>query len=87
MLNSFKLASSHKFPCLLSVLFCINRLVLTVIYLCRKTLQQVVGSNDETSIDYLPNRAGVSDVANLVLKLLPSKDGVVLRRLLMTAVS
>ncbi|KAJ0100924.1 hypothetical protein Patl1_06133 [Pistacia atlantica] len=51
----------------------------------QKALQQVVASNDETSLDYLPNRAGVSDVANLVLKLLPSKDGVVLRRLIMTA--
>lgn len=50
-------------------------------------MQRVVASNDETSLDYLPNRAGISDVANLVLKLLPSKDGVVLRRLIMTAVS
>lgn len=31
-------------------------------------------------------REGVFEVANLILQLLPSKDGIVLRRLLMTAV-
>lgn len=45
----------------------------------------MIVSNNETSLDYVPNRE--YDVANLVLRLLPSKDGVVLRRLLMTAVS
>lgn len=48
-------------------------------YLVRKALQ-LVPSNSETSPDTF-------DVAYLVLRLLPSKDGVVLRRLLMTAVS
>ncbi|KAL5800247.1 hypothetical protein ACOSQ4_033131 [Xanthoceras sorbifolium] len=52
----------------------------------RKGLQQVSASKSETSLDYLPKRAnGVFDVASLILRLLPSKDGVVLRRLLMTA--
>lgn len=51
----------------------------------RKALQSVASKN-ETSPDHLPNKAGgVFDIANLVLRLLPSKDGVVLRRLLMTA--
>ncbi|TXG49556.1 hypothetical protein EZV62_025431 [Acer yangbiense] len=45
-----------------------------------KVLQHVAASKSETS----PS-SGVIDVANLVLRLLPSKDGVVLRRLLMTA--
>ena len=45
-------------------------------------------SGSETSIDYLPSRSNnVVDLANLVLRLLPSKDGAVLRRLLMTVVS
>lgn len=53
----------------------------------RKALQ-LVPSNSETSPDHLPNKAADTfDVAYLVLRLLPSKDGVVLRRLLMTAVS
>ncbi|XVE68933.1 hypothetical protein DITRI_Ditri09bG0109700 [Diplodiscus trichospermus] len=48
----------------------------------RKSLQSVVG---ETSLN-LPNRTnGLFDVAYLLLRLLPSKDGVVLRRLIMTA--
>lgn len=43
-------------------------------------------SNSETSPNYSPMGANnVFDVANLVLRLLPSKDGVVMRRLLMTA--
>ncbi|KAF3969324.1 hypothetical protein CMV_006874 [Castanea mollissima] len=49
----------------------------------RKGLPKVIASNNETSLDYVPNRE--YDVANLLLRLLPSKDGVVLRRLLMTA--
>ncbi|KAK6228173.1 hypothetical protein SCA6_000513 [Theobroma cacao] len=52
----------------------------------RKSLQWVVASSGETSIDNLPNGTnGVFDVAYLLLRLLPSKDGVVLRRLIMTA--
>jgi aarF domain-containing kinase len=55
---------------------------------CRKRLPKVISSTSEASLDNVPNRAtGVFDVANLILRLLPSKDGVVLRRLLMTAVS
>lgn len=49
----------------------------------RKGLPKVIVSNNETSLDYVPNRE--YDVANLILRLLPSKDGAVLRRLLMTA--
>lgn len=45
----------------------------------------MIASNNETSLDYVPNRE--YDVASLVLRLLPSKDGAALRRLLMTAVS
>ncbi|KAF8395210.1 hypothetical protein HHK36_019153 [Tetracentron sinense] len=52
----------------------------------RKGLHRVIASNTETSPEYAPNeRNGAFDVANLVLRLLLSKDGVVLRRLLMTA--
>lgn len=52
----------------------------------RKGLPKVIASNSENSRDYVPNKAnGVYDVANLVFSLLPSKDGAVLRRLLMTA--
>ncbi|XP_061996446.1 uncharacterized protein LOC133714364 [Rosa rugosa] len=52
----------------------------------RKGLNGSIASKLDTSHDYLPTRDnGEIDVANLVLKLLPSKDGVVLRRLLMTA--
>ncbi|XP_019427496.1 PREDICTED: uncharacterized protein LOC109335776 isoform X1 [Lupinus angustifolius] len=51
----------------------------------RKALQ-LVASNSETSSDHLPNKAtDTFDVAYLVLRLLPSKDGAALRRLLMTA--
>ncbi|PON63064.1 Tyrosine-protein kinase [Trema orientale] len=51
----------------------------------RKGLLRIT-SRSETSIDYLPIRSNsVFDLANLVLRLLPSKDGAVLRRLLMTA--
>ncbi|CAL0300629.1 unnamed protein product [Lupinus luteus] len=49
----------------------------------RKNLQ-LVASN--TSPDHLPNKGtDMFDVAYLVLRLLPSKDGAALRRLLMTA--
>ncbi|KAG7992926.1 hypothetical protein I3843_02G152000 [Carya illinoinensis] len=54
----------------------------------RKGLTKLITSDGETSFGYVPNRANADfDVANLILRLLPSKDGVVLRRLLMTAVS
>ncbi|KAK7379773.1 hypothetical protein VNO78_34292 [Psophocarpus tetragonolobus] len=50
----------------------------------RKALR-LVASNSETSHE-LPNKApDTIDVAYLVLRLLPSKDGVAIRRLLMTA--
>ncbi|MBA0881666.1 hypothetical protein Goshw_026700 [Gossypium schwendimanii] len=53
---------------------------------CRRSLQLVEASSGETSLDNLPSRTdGVFDVAYLLLRLLPSKDGVVLRRLIMTA--
>ncbi|XP_048134549.1 uncharacterized protein slr1919 isoform X2 [Rhodamnia argentea] len=52
----------------------------------RKSMQGIIASNDDTSPDITPNRAtSIFDVANLVLRLLPSKQGTVLRRLLMTA--
>ncbi|KAG2723534.1 hypothetical protein I3760_02G173900 [Carya illinoinensis] len=52
----------------------------------RKGLTKLITSDGETSFGYVPNRASADfDVANLILRLLPSKDGVVLRRLLMTA--
>lgn len=53
----------------------------------RKGLQRLTTVNSATSDGYLLNKAngGAINVANLVLKLLPSKEGVVLRRLLMTA--
>lgn len=51
----------------------------------RKGLQ-LVTSNSETSPDQSPNKAaGTFDIAYLILTILPSKDGVALRRLLMTA--
>lgn len=51
----------------------------------RKALQ-LVTSNSETSPDQSPNKAaGTFDIAYLILTILPSKDGVALRRLLMTA--
>lgn len=52
----------------------------------RKSLQKLAGSSTETSAALPTNRKnGVSDIAFLILQLLPSKDGTVLRRLLMTA--
>lgn len=43
---------------------------------------------NDNAVDYLPSGSNNKfDVANLVLKLLRSRDGVVLRRLWMTAVS
>ncbi|KAJ6432842.1 hypothetical protein OIU84_019967 [Salix udensis] len=52
----------------------------------RKTFNRVIASKNESSLDYLPNRfSGVFDTAYLVLRLLPSRDGIVLRKLLMTA--
>ncbi|CAN1237894.1 Uncharacterized protein sll0005 [Linum grandiflorum] len=52
----------------------------------RKLLNRAVASKSERSIDYPPNRSNaVIDAAHLVLKLLPSKEGVVLRKLLMMA--
>lgn len=51
----------------------------------RKALQ-LAASNSETSSSHLPNKAtGTFDIAYLILRLLPSKDGAALRRLLMTA--
>ncbi|MBA0576062.1 hypothetical protein Golob_024955 [Gossypium lobatum] len=51
-----------------------------------RSLQLVEASSGETYQDNLPSRTdGVFDVAYLLLRLLPSKDGVVLRRLIMTA--
>lgn len=59
-----------------------------LIFVCRKGLNGSIASKLDASHDYFPTTDnGEIDVANLVLKLLPSKDGVVLRRLLMTAVS
>ncbi|KAL6498253.1 hypothetical protein OROGR_028650 [Orobanche gracilis] len=47
---------------------------------------QLVGSNNESSLDHSLNKGtSTFDVAYLVLRLLPSKDGVALRILLMTA--
>lgn len=52
----------------------------------RKSMQGSRALNDDASLDIIPNRnTSAFDVANLVLRLLPSKQGVVLRRLLMTA--
>lgn len=51
-------------------------------------MTKLIASDGETSFGYVSNRANADfDVANLILKFLPSKDGVVLRRLLVTAVS
>lgn len=59
-----------------------------VMFLCRQSMQGGRALNDDASLDIIPNRTtSAFDVANLVLRLLPSKQGVVLRRLLMTAVS
>lgn len=52
----------------------------------RKSLQKVMGLSTETPAGLPANKKnGVSDIAFLILKLLPSRDGIVLRRLLMTA--
>lgn len=52
----------------------------------RKGLHSMAASNNEISLDHSSYGAtSVFDVTNLVLRLLLSKDGVVLRRLLMTA--
>ncbi|MCE3216081.1 hypothetical protein HAX54_004748 [Datura stramonium] len=49
-------------------------------------LNSIKATNPQASLAYSSNGAtGVFDVANLVLRILPSKDGIVLRRLLMTA--
>ncbi|XP_060185817.1 uncharacterized protein LOC132615263 isoform X3 [Lycium barbarum] len=49
-------------------------------------LNSIVAPNPQASLAYSSDgAAGVFDVANLVLRILPSKDGIVLRRLLMTA--
>lgn len=51
-------------------------------------LNSIMVSNAQASLAYSSDgAAGVFDVANLVLRILPSEDGIVLRRLLMTAVS
>ncbi|KAG4397781.1 hypothetical protein GLYMA_10G212000v4 [Glycine max] len=51
----------------------------------RKALR-LVASNSETSLDHSTSKAtDTIDIAYLVLRLLPSKDGVAIRRLLMTA--
>lgn len=48
----------------------------------------MIASKNEASIENLRSSSNnVFDLANLVLRLLRSNDGVVLRRLLMTAVS
>ncbi|KAK4356035.1 hypothetical protein RND71_025006 [Anisodus tanguticus] len=49
-------------------------------------LNSIMAPNPQASLAYSSDgAAGVFDVANLVLRILPSKDGIVLRRLLMTA--
>jgi len=56
-------------------------------YFVRRALR-LIASNSEKPLDHLSNKAiDTVDVAYLVLRLLPSKDGVAIRRLLMTAVS
>nr|DAD26155.1 TPA_asm: hypothetical protein HUJ06_027623 [Nelumbo nucifera] len=52
----------------------------------RRGLHRMTTSNPTNSLACTSNgHSGVFDVANFVFRLLPSKDGVVLRRLLMTA--
>ncbi|KAJ8765850.1 hypothetical protein K2173_020366 [Erythroxylum novogranatense] len=52
----------------------------------RKALSPVTISKSESSVDCFPNKAsGVLDIANLILRILTSRDGIVLRKLLMTA--
>ncbi|KAG5557400.1 hypothetical protein RHGRI_007600 [Rhododendron griersonianum] len=53
----------------------------------RKGLNRAVASTSDTSLDHSAKEGtGVFDVANLLLRFLPTKDGVVMRRLLMSAV-
>ncbi|XP_058204689.1 uncharacterized protein LOC131318750 isoform X2 [Rhododendron vialii] len=52
----------------------------------RKGLNRAVASTSDTSLDHSAKEGtGVFDVANLLLRFLPTKDGVVMRRLLMSA--
>ncbi|RAL43708.1 hypothetical protein DM860_014209 [Cuscuta australis] len=52
----------------------------------RKGLHYVMGTNSQELTGYSAKEVnGIVDAANMVLRLLPSKDGAVLRRLLMTA--
>lgn len=74
---------------LFKLLLNISLFVLTMYYwlwissIFRKVLQ-----SERSSLEGSTTRASdIFDVANLILRLLPSKDGVVLRRLLVTAVS
>lgn len=54
----------------------------------RKGLNRVAASTIDTSLDHSAKGGpGASDIATLLLRFLPTKDGVVMRRLLMTAVS
>lgn len=64
----------------------VMRLLLFCLF--RKGLHFVAPSSSQTSSGPSSNGvAGVYDVANLILRILPSEDGVVLRKLIMTAVS
>lgn len=64
----------------------VMRLLLFCLF--RKGLHSVAPSSSQTSSGPSSNGvAGVYDVANLILRILPSEDGVVLRKLIMTAVS
>lgn len=52
----------------------------------RKGLNRVAASTIDTSLDHSAKGGpGASDIATLLLRFLPTKDGVVMRRLLMTA--
>lgn len=83
-----RIPQSVSNPFLEQIQIFVTKLLMLVTFLCRKSMQGVIASNDDTSPDIIANRTtGVFDVANLVLRLLPSKQGTVLRRLLMTAVS
>ncbi|KAF7131931.1 hypothetical protein RHSIM_Rhsim09G0040800 [Rhododendron simsii] len=54
----------------------------------RKGLNRAVASTSDISLDHSAKEGtGVFDVGNLLLRFLPTKDGVVMRRLLMSAVS
>ena len=96
MFNSSKLEfedlSVKKYNNVLNILkgpfLCIYLLIVIYLLLCRKGLLRVITSRNETSTDYSPSTSSNAfDLASLFLRLLRSKDGVVLRRLLMTAVS